>query len=87
MKSAWKVCAILFLATGLVVGQTSTEPKAKKAKPAAATITAFMPQIHSLLDASGKIKDAELLERLKSQADGFAGFVEKLKGVKLRAEK
>jgi NAD(P)H-dependent FMN reductase len=39
----------------------------------------FMPQINSLLDASGKIKDAELLERLKAQADGFAKFVEKIK--------
>ena len=35
MKSAWKVCAILFLATALV-GQTSTAPKPRKAKPAAA---------------------------------------------------
>ena len=47
----------------------------------------FMPQIHNLLDASGKIKDAELLARLKTQADGFAEFVEKLKGVKLRQTK
>jgi chromate reductase, NAD(P)H dehydrogenase (quinone) len=39
----------------------------------------FMPQINSLLDASGKIKDAELLERLKAQAEGFAKFVGKLK--------
>jgi chromate reductase, NAD(P)H dehydrogenase (quinone) len=46
----------------------------------------FLPQIHNLLDDSGKIKDAELMTRLKSQADGFAEFVEKLKGVKLRGE-
>jgi len=39
----------------------------------------FMPQIHNLLDAAGKIKDAELLGRLKAQAEGFTGFVEKLK--------
>ncbi len=39
----------------------------------------FMPQINNLLDASGKIKDAELLERLKAQAEGFAKFVGKLK--------
>ena len=44
----------------------------------------FMPQINNLLNAEGKIKDAELLARLKAQADGFAGFVEKLKDVKLR---
>ena len=47
-------------------------------------VRVFMPQIYDLLDDSGKIKDAELLERLKAQADGFAGFVEKLKDVKLR---
>jgi len=45
----------------------------------------FMPQIHNLLDTSGKIKDAELVERLKAQAVGFAEFAEKIKGVKLRA--
>ncbi len=47
-------------------------------------VRVFMPQINQLLDASGKLKDAGLLARLKEQADGFAGFVEKLKGVKLR---
>ena len=36
MKYAWKWCAILFLATTLV-GQTSTPPKSKKAKPAPVT--------------------------------------------------
>jgi hypothetical protein len=36
MKSAWMVCAILFLATALV-GQTSTTTKPKKAKAAALT--------------------------------------------------
>jgi NAD(P)H-dependent FMN reductase len=50
-------------------------------------VRVFMPQIHSLLDADGRIKDAELLKRLKAQADGFAGFVEKLKDVKLRGTK
>ena len=50
-------------------------------------VRVFLPQINSLLDASGKIKDAELLARLKAQADGFAGFVEKLKNVKLRNAK
>src|SRR6266436_1128370 len=48
MKSAWKVCAILFLATGLVA-QTSTTPKPKKAKPAAATLTAA--DVQALRDA------------------------------------
>src|SRR5271154_7333955 len=47
----------------------------------------FLPQIYNLLDDSGKIKETELLERLKAQADGFAGFVEKLKDAKLRGTK
>ena len=47
----------------------------------------FLPQIHGLLDDSGRLKDAELLERLKKQAEGFVEFVEKLKGVKLRSAK
>ena len=44
----------------------------------------FLPQIYNLLDDAGKLKDAELLERLQTQAAGFVEFVEKLKGVKLR---
>jgi hypothetical protein len=48
MKSAWKVCAILFLATGLVA-QTSTAPKPRKPKPAAATLTAA--DVQALKDA------------------------------------
>jgi NAD(P)H-dependent FMN reductase len=39
----------------------------------------FLPQIHSLLDASGKLKDAELQGRLEGQAAGFARFAEKIK--------
>jgi chromate reductase, NAD(P)H dehydrogenase (quinone) len=44
----------------------------------------FLPQINSRLDASGRLKDAELLERLKAQAEGFTDFVERLRNVKLR---
>jgi len=44
----------------------------------------FLPQINNLLDNSGRLKDADLLERLKAQAGGFTDFVERLKGVKLR---
>lgn len=44
----------------------------------------FMPQVNNLLDADGKIKDAELVGRLKKQVEGFVGFTEKLQGVKLR---
>ena len=44
----------------------------------------FLPQINNLLDASGRLKDAELLGRLKAQANGFTDFVERLKNVKLR---
>ena len=48
MKSGWKLCAILFLATGLVA-QTSTTPKPKKAKAPAATLTAA--DVQALKDA------------------------------------
>jgi hypothetical protein len=48
MKSAWNMCVILFLATALVA-QTSTPPKPKKAKPAAAALTAA--DVQSLRDA------------------------------------
>jgi hypothetical protein len=48
MKSAWKLCAVLFLATS-VVAQTSGAPKPKKAKPAPATITAA--DVQALKDA------------------------------------
>ena len=44
----------------------------------------FLPNIGDLLDDNGRLTDAELLERLQTQAAGFVGFVEKLKGVKLR---
>ena len=37
----------------------------------------FLPQIYDLLDDSGRLKDAELLGRLKAQADGFTDFVER----------
>ncbi|MGD0164134.1 MAG: hypothetical protein ABSB39_16810 [Candidatus Sulfotelmatobacter sp.] len=46
MKSAWKLCAVVFLATSLVA-QTSTEPKPRKSK--AATITAA--DVQALKDA------------------------------------
>ena len=39
----------------------------------------FLPQIYDLLDDAGRLKDAELLERLRKQAVGFVGFVEKLR--------
>jgi len=44
----------------------------------------FMPGIGKLLDANGRLQDAELLGRLGKQAEGFVTFVEKLQGVKLR---
>jgi chromate reductase, NAD(P)H dehydrogenase (quinone) len=44
----------------------------------------FMPQIHSLLDEAGRLKDAELLGRLKKQAEGYIDFVERLQQIKLR---
>jgi chromate reductase, NAD(P)H dehydrogenase (quinone) len=44
----------------------------------------FMPQINNLLDANGRLKDADLLKRLRNQADGFVTFVENVKQTKLR---
>jgi NAD(P)H-dependent FMN reductase len=44
----------------------------------------FLPGVGRLLDANGRLQDAELLGRLKKQADGFVTFVERLQGVKLR---
>ena len=44
----------------------------------------FLPQINNSLDANGRLNDPELLARLKQQADGFVGFVESVKGAKLR---
>jgi len=44
----------------------------------------FLPQINNLLDASGRLNDAELLGRLKKQAEAFVAFVERLRNVKLR---
>ena len=46
-----------------------------------------LPNIYDLPDDPGKLKDAELLGRLRKQAECFVEFVEKLKGVKLRAAK
>jgi NAD(P)H-dependent FMN reductase len=44
----------------------------------------FLPQINSLLDENGRLKSADLLDRLRKQAEGFVDFAEKLKQVKLR---
>ena len=46
----------------------------------------FMPRINELLDDNGRLKDADLLQRLQQQAEGFISFVERQKGVKLRAK-
>ena len=44
----------------------------------------FMPHIHTLLDENGRLKNQELLERLRKQASGFVDFVEKLRQINLR---
>ena len=43
----------------------------------------FMPGVGKLLDANGRVQDAELLARLGKQAEGFVTFVERVQGVKL----
>lgn len=40
----------------------------------------FIPRINDQLDASGRLKDAELVGRLREQQAGFVEFVRKLKG-------
>jgi NAD(P)H-dependent FMN reductase len=44
----------------------------------------FLPQINSLLDDAGRLKNSELLDRLRKQAEGFVDFVECLQKRKLR---
>jgi len=75
MKSAWKSCAILYLATSLVA-QTSTPPKPKKAK-ASATITAadvqalkdaIASQAAALASQQQQIKELRDLLQRKDQA-------------------
>lgn len=44
----------------------------------------FLPGVGDLLDANGRLTDADILKRLRSQAEGFIDFVERLKDVKLR---
>lgn len=44
----------------------------------------FIPGIGKVLDAGGRLTDAELLGRLQKQAEGFTKFVETIHGTKLR---
>jgi chromate reductase, NAD(P)H dehydrogenase (quinone) len=44
----------------------------------------FMPGINKLLDGAGRFNSSEIKERLEKQAAGFVGFVESLRGQKLR---
>ncbi len=44
----------------------------------------FMPGIGKLLNETGQFTSPDLEKRLKSQAEGFTGFVEKLRVKKLR---
>jgi chromate reductase, NAD(P)H dehydrogenase (quinone) len=41
----------------------------------------FIPRINDQLDERGKLKDAELVERLREQQRGFINFVATLKGL------
>jgi chromate reductase, NAD(P)H dehydrogenase (quinone) len=45
----------------------------------------FLPGIHDLLDAAGRLKDPELLQRLRTQTERFVEFVECLQKIRLRA--
>jgi hypothetical protein len=45
----------------------------------------FMPGIGKLLNEAGQFTDPDMQKRLAKQAEGFVGFVEKLRGKKLRS--
>jgi chromate reductase len=47
----------------------------------------FIPQVNSQLDAEGWFIKQEIMDRLRSQAEGFVDFVERLQKVNLRAVK
>jgi NAD(P)H-dependent FMN reductase len=47
----------------------------------------FLPGIDKLLDDRGRLKDATLIDRMRKQAIGYVDFVERIKGVKLKADK
>ncbi|MSU63091.1 MAG: NADPH-dependent oxidoreductase [Pedosphaera sp.] len=42
----------------------------------------FLPKIHELLDESGRLKDTEIVQRLRNQAAGFMQFIEAMKSTK-----
>jgi chromate reductase, NAD(P)H dehydrogenase (quinone) len=44
----------------------------------------FIPGVGNALDERGDFKNSELKERLQKQVEGFIGFVENLRGIKLR---
>jgi chromate reductase, NAD(P)H dehydrogenase (quinone) len=44
----------------------------------------FMPGIGKLLDDAGNFTNPEMVKRLEKQAAGFVGFVEQLRGKKIR---
>ena len=64
MKSVWKLCAILSLATGLV-GQTSTAPQPRKKRPAE-TVTAA--DVQALKDAIASQQAALAQQQREIQA-------------------
>ena len=65
MKSAWKLCALLFLATALV-GQTSTAPQPRRKRPAAETVTAA--DVQALKDAIASQQAALAQQQQQIQA-------------------
>jgi hypothetical protein len=66
MKSAWKVCAVLFLATALF-GQTSTATKPKRARTAAPAAALTAADVQSLKDAIKAQQDALVQQQQQIQ--------------------
>ena len=46
----------------------------------------FLARVNDLLDDQGRLKDVELIARLKEQAKGFIEFVDKVKDLKVRSK-
>jgi chromate reductase, NAD(P)H dehydrogenase (quinone) len=46
----------------------------------------FLPRIDELLDEAGRLRDPEIVARLRKQASGFIDFVQKLKGIQSRQQ-
>ena len=47
-------------------------------RPPASPVRVFIPKVNACFDTEGRFIDAEILQRLRNQAEGFARFCEML---------